>query len=434
MVLGASNSRTMAQDVYRILSNEREALRCRFELMNQAREEILLSTFIIKDDLIGLASLQLLIDAAQRGVLTRLLIDDFGNKLPYDLLLFLEENGVEVRIFNPTRLPEMRTVVDRMHGKMLITENRQLIVGGRNLKEDYFSLDAHNNFLDREVYVCGKGAVNSARTHFYTMWNYDQLTRRGRRDELTEKKRSFWYEAMKNAPDALCKRLFVVFDGNDDWSRGVPETSAPVLFLHDNFVKKVGKKYVKHNRKDQNCTDSLIAFVNNAQKSIDIENAYFIPTKRWLKAFKAAHKRGVKIRVLTNSGYTNDVPIVQSVYQMKRKKYRKAGIELWEYQGQKMLHTKSMVIDSTFSVIGSYNLEIKSQNYNTEVAACVSDNSIAKANLNLLQNNLRHSLLVGSGQTVTEAPVLPPSKEQMKRKRKADRFTWALAPIADLVF
>jgi cardiolipin synthase len=189
---------------------------------------------------------------------------------------------------------------------------------------------------------------------------------------------------------------------------------------------------VRYKRKDKACTDSLIALVNNARTSIDIENAYFIPTKRWFKAFKAANKRGVKIRVLTNSGYTNDVPVIQSVYQMKRKKYRKAGIELWEYHGQKMLHTKAMVIDSAFSVIGSYNLEIKSQNFNTEVAACVRDVSTATANLKLMHGNLRRSIQVGTDQTQPEAPVLPPSKDQAKRKKKADRLTWTLAPLADL--
>lgn len=426
--------RSAAQDVYRILNNEREALRCRFELMKQAREEILLSTYIIKDDLIGLAALQLMVDAARRGVTARLLVDDLGNRLPRDLLLFLEENGVQVRVFNPKRLPELRTLVDRMHGKMLITENRQFIVGGRNLDESYFSLDEHNNFLDREVYVCGENAVKQARNHFYSMWNYDEITGPGNRDSLDRTKRLFWYHAMKSAPDSVSSRLFVRFNGVDDWAYGIPETSAPVVLVHDNFIRKQGKYYVRYRRKDKACTDSLISFVNSARTSIDIENAYFIPTRRWLKALKAANKRGVKIRVLTNSGYTNDVPVIQSVYQMKRKKYQKAGIELWEYHGQKMLHTKAMVIDSSFSVIGSYNLEIKSQNFNTEVAACVRDAATATANLNLMQGNLRRSIRAGSDQTQTQTPVPSPSQDQAKRKKKADRLTWTLAPLADLFF
>jgi putative cardiolipin synthase len=426
--------RLPAQDTYRVLQNEREALRCRFDLMKQAREEVLLATYIIKDDLIGLASLELMVQAARRGVIARLLVDDLGNRLPYDLLRYLEENGVQVRIFNPSRLPELRTVVDRMHGKMLITENRQFIVGGRNLNESYFALDQHNNFLDREVYVCGEKAVQTARNHFYTMWNFDEVTQRGRRDELSDKKRLYWSEALRSAPDSVSKRLLVAFDGLQDWSFGLDATAEATVFFHDKFVRKNGNGYARYERKDKSCTDSLIALVEKAQVSIDIENAYFIPTKRWFKALKAARKRGVRIRVLTNSGYTNDVPLIQSVYQLKRKKYRKAGFELWEYQGQKMLHTKAMVVDSAISVIGSYNLEIKSQNFNTEVAACVRDQRVARTNLAIFHNNLRRSVQVGSANAVPEAPVLPPTDEQKKRKRKADRLTWTLAPLADLVF
>src|SRR5690349_11202058 len=78
---------------YRILSLEREALQCRLDLIHQARKEIRMSTYAIKDDVIGLATLQMLIEAAGRGVSVQLLVDDFDNGLPDCLLSYLQERG-----------------------------------------------------------------------------------------------------------------------------------------------------------------------------------------------------------------------------------------------------------------------------------------------------------------------------------------------------
>ncbi|MEO6037974.1 MAG: phospholipase D-like domain-containing protein, partial [Saprospiraceae bacterium] len=164
-----------AQHTYRILNDEREALQCRIDLIQKAKSEILLSTFIIKDDVLGGTMLQLLIDAAKRGVTVRVMVDDFGNHLSSDLLVYLAEQGVENRVFNIKKIGKFRTMVDRMHGKMLITDRQQFIVGGRNLKQQYYNLDSISNFLDREVYVRDTAAVNAARAHFYDIWTYPKI-------------------------------------------------------------------------------------------------------------------------------------------------------------------------------------------------------------------------------------------------------------------
>ncbi len=420
-----------AQHLYRILNHEREALQCRIDLLQQAEQEILLSTFIIKNDLIGRSMLQLLIGAAKRGVKVRVIVDDLGNRLPTDLLVYLGEQGVETRVFNIKRLASFRTMVDRMHGKMLITDQRQFIIGGRNLKQEYYNLDSINNFLDREVYVRDTGAVGSARRHFYDMWNYPQITGK-KKGKLTDEKRAYWTKALGEAPALLRQRVRVDLKNQRNWSQDVVSAKQPVQFIHDNFHERKGKKTVRRKRKDHQCTEAMLALVCNAQRSIDIENAYFIPTRSWWRALKAAHKRGVRIRLLTNSGYTNDLPLVQSVYQLKRGRFRRHGIEIWEFQGRKMLHTKAFVIDSSISLIGSYNLESKSQNYNTEVAAWVKDPRIAAEHTRLMEGNLLRSVQVGSPVKTPRAEVPAFTKLQQKRHRKANFFQYTLAPLASI--
>lgn len=427
-------TRLAAADIFRILNGEREALQCRFDLMEQARKEVLLAMFIIKDDLIGRASLASLQRAAARGVKVRVILDDQGNRLPTDLLLYMEKQGVEVRIFNIKRWTNPRSVVDRMHSKMLITDARQLIVGGRNLKEEYFELDQAINFLDREVYVEGELALQLGRTHFYEMWNHPHLTARKDDDTLTQAEYRYWEMAVGQAPELVQQCLNLNLEPGIDWAAGMTPTRAPVQLEFDSFTRRFGRKYVRYNRKDDHCTRELLAMVNAAHTSIDIENAYFMPTRRWWRALKAARKRGVYIRVLTNSDYTSDVPLVQSVYRYKRRKYLRAGLELWEYRGEKMLHTKAMTVDGRYVMIGSYNLDNKSERYNTEVMAWVDEPRIALEQLGIMNRVLEKSVRVGDPASENRADLFNPTHIMKKRKKRVDFFRWTLAPIADWVF
>jgi putative cardiolipin synthase len=424
------------QDVYRLLNGEREALQCRVDLMTQAKEEILLSTFIIEGDLIGLTTLELLEDAVKRGVKVKLILDDMGNRLPSDLLSYLDQKGIEVRVFNIKNLTKLRSLVDRMHDKMLVTDRKNLIVGGRNLKEEYFSLDSVVNFLDREVYIHSDSAVAHATEHFHTLWNHPGLTAKKRRVDMSRKDRRQWDHQMTNAPETVQVRLNLRLPSNRNWAAGVQSTQNPVYFEHDQFLVKKGKKTKLRRRKDKNVTRVLIGLVDSAKVSIDIENAYFMPTNRWWRAIKRAKKRGVKVRVLTNSAYTSDVPLVQSVYAYKRGKYCRAGLELWEYNGPKMLHTKAMTIDGQVAVNGSYNLDTKSENYNTEVIAYVRDPRVAAEQQRYMEATYRKSLCVSDPQlsTAWAGQLGPPTELQKKRRNKVRIFRWTLAPLADVFF
>lgn len=428
------------KNIYRILNNEKDALQCRIDLIQQAGkgDEVLLSTYIIRDDIVGLTMLQLLAEAEQRGAVVHLLVDDLGNRLPNSLLRYLEEIGVENRTFNIRHWAKFRTMVDRMHGKMLITQQKNMIIGGRNLKEQYYTLDSVSNFLDREVLVLSDSAVAEARRHFYSMWDYRQLTNHKRKGKLSEEQRHKWKTAMAVAPAALRRRIGISLQTQRDWTKGVEPADNPVHFVHDNFYRKEGKKRIRKPRKDSQCTRELIALVDSAKISLDIENAYFSPTYRWWKALKRASNRGVRIRLLTNSAYSNDVPLLQAVYRYKRKRYLRAGIEIWEYWGKKMLHTKAMVIDGHISMVGSYNLDVKSQRFNTEVAVWVDDGSIAATHLQLMDHNLALALPAGDVRekvhTYSEKDMPAKSDLEKKRKRRVNLFRFTIAPLADFFF
>jgi phosphatidylserine/phosphatidylglycerophosphate/cardiolipin synthase-like enzyme len=419
--------------IYHILSRDQESLQCRWDLIQQAKHEILLSTYSIHDDAVGLGTLQLLIEAVERGVSVQLLVDAYDNGLPDCLFTYLEEHGVQTKVFNVLNPFKFRTIVDRMHGKMIITDQRTLIVGGRNLTERYYQLDTTINFLDREVYVVSDSAAQHARRHFRELWNNPKLSHQ-EQGRLSNAQRICWKEALEHGPEIGKKRLQIAPIGLKDWESGAKKTTQPIHFIHDNYIYKHPRKgrYWRAN-KDQQAARELIALISKAQKTLDIENAYFMPTRQWKKALKACLERGVKVRLLTNSSYTNDLPLVQAIYLNRRAWALRNGIEIWEYQGVKMFHVKAMVIDDHIATIGSYNLDLLSHKYNSEVMVWVNDKRIAAEQDQIMNGVLKKSIRVGGKTKASRKQLPPPTRIQRKRHHQVQWLRYTIAPIVGII-
>ena len=316
---------------------------------------------------------------------------------------------------------------------MLIADGKALIVGGRNLTEKYFLLDSTSNFLDREVYVFSDSAAQQARRHFGELWSNPKLSGR-KHSMLTDSQSICWQVALEQAPAEVQRRLQLAPIGQRDWNTGFKKTTQPVHFIHDNYTyyqRRKGRRW--RARKDRQATTELIALVSKAHSSIDLENPYFIPTHRWQRALKKCRERGVKMRLLTNSSYTNDLPLEQAVYLNRRARALRSGIEIWEYRGPKMLHTKAMLIDNQISVIGSYNLELFSHKYNSEVMVWVDDPRLAAEHARIMNNVLKKSVRLGDKSGDSRKDLQPPSKTQRKRYRKVQILRFTLAPLLGII-
>ena len=419
-------------DMFRILSDEYSALTVRYNLLREAREEILFSTYIIKSDDIGFANLKMLADAAHRGVKVRVILDGLGNRLPADMLLYLKDQGVQIKIFNKKIWTRPSTIFRRMHGKMLIVDGNLCLVGGRNIDNEYFRMDSLNNFLDREVLIRGEEAVADACTHFNAMWNHKVI--------CTDLKGTFCPDDRERCRLLLEKSVGDVvrqlpllrqvrFPDTISTADAMRPCVNPVHFIYPEFTYRKSGRISRPSRSDRRVTRELLKLIAAADSTIDIEVAYFLPTHLWVKSLRAAHRRGVRIRVMTNSAVSNDVPLLQAIFSNRRKRYKRAGIELYEYCGTRMVHLKAMTIDRRIALIGSYNLERKSEKFNTEVAAWVDDPFLAGKQESLFEKYLSKCQPYGG-----ECPVDPAgfNEEQKKRKRKVAWMRYTLAPIVGL--
>ena len=129
--------------------------------------------------------------------------------------------------------------------------------------------------------------------------------------------------------------------------------------------------------------------IASAQKSIVIENSYFIPDHAILKEIIAARKRGVSVDLIVPGEHT-DAWAVRSLAHGYHSKLLRAGVRIYEYQ-RTMMHCKVMVIDDTFTTIGSANFDPRSLYINDEANLNVLDQTFAKEQLQHIENDKKHS-------------------------------------------
>jgi len=145
-------------------------------------------------------------------------------------------------------------------------------------------------------------------------------------------------------------------------------------------------------------TDALIELVKNAKESIDIQSPYLITSKLSQDLFREAIQLGVKIRILTNSLASPENLETISGYQRSRKKLLKTGVQIYEWKPDAAIrykimmgdlqskldftpvfgfHAKSMVVDGKIAVVGTFNLDPRSANLNTECMAVIYSEQVA---------------------------------------------------------
>lgn len=420
-------------DLFRILSDEYSALTVRNDLMQDAKKEIQVCTYIIEGDEIGYNSLKIMAEAAQRGVQVKMILDGLGKRVPIKMLLYMKDRGVQIKIYNKKNWKRPFMIYRRLHGKMLIVDSQYCLIGGRNLKDQYFRMDSVGNFLDREVLIRSDKAVDKARQHFYEMWEHEVLCTdlEGTFNPADRKQCQILLDSAALSVKSQMPLLRRV-KGEDrvNLSDVVKPTANPVQFVYPSFTRVKNGRIRRSNRIDRRVAQALRGLVAAADSTVEIESSYFLLTRNWFKCMKAAQKRGVRIRVITNSVTSNDLPIIQAIYANRRGRYRRAGIQLYEYCGVRTVHLKAMTVDKQVAMIGSYNLDKSSEKFNTEVAAWVKDPLLVLQQQNLFEKYL---LLCQPPEGECPASLSVLSKEQKKRKRKVKWLRFTLAPLVGLV-
>ncbi len=363
-------------DVLRILDDPREAAQARVDIIQQARVEIDAVYFLARNDRITLTALALLRDARRRGVgCVRLIVDANFQHIPRPVLGHLRDEGVEVRVYHPISLRHPSWLFRRMHEKFVVVDGERYIAGGRNLAESYFGLGDDVNFADRDVYVDGPSAAETKR-HFEALWSSRHVADLWTHVSVAERKRAG--ELLDEAARELVCDGFLELNTGRDWSRGRKDIAA-VRFLHDSAG---GGPQV---------TDGILEALRQATRSIVIETPYLVPSKELIELLEKKLSEGVYVLIVTNSLRSIDGVLPHAGYIKYRRRLIRAGIDMREYKGPDSLHAKSVVVDGRVALVGSYNVDPRSANLNTEVMCVADDEEVARELLEAIDVHVRNA-------------------------------------------
>jgi putative cardiolipin synthase len=382
------------------------AIQARVALAEVAESSIDAQYFEWAGDTIGRVLVDRIMAAAMRGVRVRLLVDDYSDRGHDIAFATLDAHpNIEVRVFNPFARGWMRLLQllgrftelnRRMHNKMFVVDGKVAVVGGRNLADDYFGLGKDLSFRDFDLLAIGP-VVAEAEGGFDQYWNsrwsypiasltkpaseakQDQGLQRFYQRLKTDLAR-FPYPLPHDRNEALA--WLGQFAGKAIWG------PAEVVQDNPNRPGNPAKSPpgVVWNR--------MLALARETQAEVVAENAYLVPQEKSTPGYLELRKRGVRIRMLTNSLASTDVVAVNAHYSNTRPRLVELGVELYEMKphadsrrlyianaarskARLALHGKAAVFDRTTVFVGSFNLDPRSAALDTETVFVVHSPALA---------------------------------------------------------
>ena len=379
-------------ETLQILETDAQSFQCREDLIAQATSEIYISSYQISDEDIPLYFLGLLRDAARRGVDVRVLVDGHrdSNLIPKAMMTHLIREGVQIEEFHPDIRYRPELGRSRLHDKLLIVDQRSLLIGGRNLCNSFFGAACHN-YVDRDVLIVGTLA-SQARSYFLSRWaSCDTGTPSLQRNEAKKVVQAQSHPELNSGMDPVCRSAALLDATLEQGPPSLaPSDCARLTFVNSDDQKEdcIGAYEIdnvcfwhdvvdgsKHD--PRGIANQYLQLLSQAKRSILIETPYFVVTPEMKRTLADARKRGVRVCIVTNSLESNDHALVHAGYANQRHGMRMIGVELWEWQGKSTLHAKLTVVDGKTTVIGSYNADVLSENRNSEVAVVIKDPAVA---------------------------------------------------------
>lgn len=383
------------------LSEGTDAFVARVALIKAAQKSLDVQYYIWHDDLTGKVLHGQLLEAANRGVRVRLLLDDLDTAGKDDMLHIIDAHpNIEIRLFNPFAnrssrvldfVGDTRRINHRMHNKSLTADNQATIFGGRNIGDEYFDAAEVVGFSDLDVIAVGP-IVHEVSDMFDLYWNSQWVyplaafsegapVGAAQIDAFRQESQAF-IEAARSSEyaNALRNLDMMKLSGVDEldysWGKWVLIYDQP---------SKVEAKNVSG---ETHLAPKLLEGIDATRQDLTIVSPYFVPGPKFTAHLGELVSNGVRVRIMTNSLAANDVPLVHAGYMRYRKDLIRNGVELYEFKPVKgvaedtkktkakwsgssraSLHGKFLGFDRRYMFVGSFNLDGRSVALNTEMGA-----------------------------------------------------------------
>ncbi len=408
---------------FRLLPNSNEAFRARAELIRHAQTSIDLQYYIVHDGLSTRTLVHELLQAADRGVRVRILLDDTTSDGLDAIMGTLDAHpNIHLRVFNPLHLGRSTGVTRavgrlfnlsrqhrRMHNKLFLVDNSMAIVGGRNLGDEYFDAEPNLNFTDIDLLSVGPIAEQLGHS-FDQYWN-SALSR-----PITD---FLWQAPDASDLQASRQRLEVSLaqarlQRKALFDRLMAYQTQPrlevwrneLIWAHAQGLWDAPSKVLANDEPDPQLlmSQQLAPDLASVHQELILVSAYFVPGEPGLLYLTGRADAGASVKLLTNSLEATDVPAVHGGYAPYRRALLEHGVQLFELRRQpgdpsagrlnfqggsdSSLHSKAIVFDRRKTFIGSFNFDPRSVLWNTEVGVLVDSPELAEYTRELAQQGM----------------------------------------------
>lgn len=358
-----------------------EALDTRIQMLQDAEDSIILSTFDMREGESTKDLWAVILDAADRGVHVQVLIDGVSGFLRIQGSEFMKavfsHPNVELRIYNMPNLFMPWTFHGRMHDKYIVVDHKAMLMGGRNTF-DYFlgEYDMAALSYDRDILIYDstegenkESAVAQVLEYFDHVWNLDVCSPMFADKSYAES------EKAQTVYRELNERLLSIRE------------EKPELFLpevpYENMTVPVKKASLITGPtgifgKEPQVFASCVELMKRAEESVVIQTPYAVFSDWMEEEMKSVANTVPQCKMLINSVENGDNVVASSDYLRHKKEILDTGLTVYEYDGGHSFHGKTILIDERISIIGSYNFDMRSTYVDTEMMLVVDSEPFAK--------------------------------------------------------
>ena len=387
---------------YPLLSGN-DAFGARLALIDMAEESIDAQYFLMKNDMAGLIFVGKLLEAADRGVRVRFLLDDVFTSVDDEIFLVINQHpNIEMRLFNPVGrggsfllnfLGDFDRANRRMHNKSFTVDNQLSIVGGRNIADEYFELKKSGEFRDFDILGFGPVTGDIANT-FDRFWNHElsvpvEAFDSGKKKRDLAQVRSEFSKELRREAESVYSRAIeseLIQDLFNDRILLFPAKAEVITDDPEKLLNKISRAH-------QVLVTRMSEVIDQANEEVIVITPYLIPGKEGIQFWDYITDKGVRVIVLTNSLASNNHIPVHAAYARYRHRLIRAGVDLYEMRVDATevpedrdeeafesvtLHTKAIMVDRRYLFIGSLNLDPRSIDINTEMGVLVDSSDMSE--------------------------------------------------------
>lgn len=352
------------------IDDNEEALLWRLRMINSAKEKIVLSTFDFRTDNSGTDVCAALYEAAERGVKIQLLIDGIyvpvsltGNDV-FDALISHE--NIEAKFYNPISMKHLCDLNYRMHDKYLIIDESMYLLGGRNTSDIFLGDYKKTTNVDREILVYeteeGKGeSLHQLQEYFTEMWN--ESCTENKTATLSEKNRIAYAQIFRERYESL-KEKYGDFTAYNDWLEDTFYANKITLLTDEtgDFNKEPRVFYA-------------IAQLAKTGRDVFIQTPYIIANYVMYDALEEIAQTA-DLKIMINAVEKGSNPWGCTDYLNNKARILKTGADVYEVMNEQAVHTKTVLIDDNISIVGSFNLDMRSTYLDTETMLVIDSEEL----------------------------------------------------------